>query len=122
MAGIYRKETNSKKERKVNKMYNEKSRKNLKKFTSKNQPKKRGRPKGSLSLTSEIKKVLESVDPASRKSICELIAVAAAKQAIKGNSPYFKEIIDRIDGKMTDKAEYTLRGGGPVEVRVIYDD
>jgi hypothetical protein len=29
-------------------MYNEKSKKNLKMFTSKNQPKKKGRPKGSL--------------------------------------------------------------------------
>ena len=36
-------------------MYNEKSKKNLKMFSSKNQPKKRGRPKGSLSLTNEIK-------------------------------------------------------------------
>jgi hypothetical protein len=50
-------------------MYNEKSRKNLKPFTSNNQPKKKGRPKGSLSLTNEIKKVLEGVDETSKKQI-----------------------------------------------------
>jgi hypothetical protein len=122
MEGIYRKETNSKTEREVDKMYNEKSRKNLKKFSSKNQPKKKGRPKGSLSITNEIKKVLESVDPASKKPICKLLAVAATRQAIKGNAPYFKEIVDRIDGKITDKMEYTLKGRGPVEVKVIYED
>lgn len=103
-------------------MYNPKSGKNLKKFTSENQPKKKGRPKGSLSLTNEIKKVLETVDPASRKPIFELLAIAAAKQAIKGNSPYFKEIIERIDGKVADKTELTLNNGKPVELKVIYED
>jgi hypothetical protein len=103
-------------------VYNEKSKKNLKMFTSKNQPKKKGRPKGSLSLTNEIKKVLESVDPASRKPILELLAIAAARQAIKGNSPYFKEIIERLDGKVADKTELTGKDGGPVNLKVVYDD
>jgi hypothetical protein len=91
-------------------------------FSSKNQPKKKGRPKGSLSLTNEIKKVLEGVDEASRKSILELLAISATKQAIKGNSPYFKEIIERLDGKVTDKIELTGKDGGPVEWRITYED
>ena len=103
-------------------MYNEKSKKNLKMFSSKNQPKKRGRPKGSLSLTNEIKKVLEGVDETSRKQIIELVAIAAAKQAIKGNSAYFKEIIERIDGKVIDKTELTLNNGKPIEIKVTYDN
>ena len=103
-------------------MYNAKSKKNLKMFSSKNQPKKNGRPKGSLSLTNEIKRVLEGVDDASKKTILELLAIAAAKQAIKGNSAYFKEIIERLDGKVTDKTELTGKDGGPVELKVIYDD
>ncbi|HOQ43006.1 MAG TPA: hypothetical protein PK178_12675 [Smithellaceae bacterium] len=74
-------------------MYNEKSKKNLKMFSSKNQPKKKGRPKGSLSLTNELKKVLEGVDEASKKQIIELVAIAATKQAIKGNSAYFKRLL-----------------------------
>lgn len=103
-------------------MYNEKSRENLKKFSSTNQPKKRGRPKGSLSLTNEIKKVLEGVDEASKKTILELLAIAAAKQAIKGNSSYFREIIERLDGKVTNKNEYPGTDGGPVEWRITYED
>jgi len=103
-------------------MYNEKSRKNLKPFSSKNQPKKRGRPKGSLSLINEIKKVLEGVDDASQKTILELLAIAAAKQAMKGNSRYFKEIIDRLDGKVTDNIELTSKDSGPVEWRIKYED
>lgn len=103
-------------------MYNEKSKKNLKMFSSKNQPKKNGRPKGSLSLTNEIKKILAGVDEASQKTILELLAIAAAKQAMKGNSAYFREIIERLDGKVTDKIELTGKDGGPVEWRIQYED
>lgn len=103
-------------------MYNEKSKKNLKMFSSKNQPKKNGRPKGSLSLTNEIKKILAGVDEASKKTILELLAIAAAKQAMKGNSAYFKEIIERLDGKVTDKIELTGKDSGPVEWRITYED
>ncbi len=103
-------------------MYNEKSKKNLKKFSSENQPKKNGRPKGSLSLTNEIKKVLEGFDEASKKKVSELLAIGATKHAIKGNAAYFKEIIDRIDGKVTDKAELTLRNGSPIKLEVTYED
>lgn len=91
-------------------------------FSSKNQPKKNGRPKGSLSLTNEIKKVLEGVDEASQKTILELLAIGATKHAMKGNAAYFKEIIERIDGKITDKTELTLKDGKPIEIKVTYED
>jgi hypothetical protein len=103
-------------------MYNEKSRKNLKKFTSKNQPKKRGRPKGSLSLTNTLKKVLETKDPTSKKPVYELFVTAAIKHAMKGNAAYGKEIFERVDGKVTDKIEQTGKYSGPVTFRVVYED
>jgi hypothetical protein len=103
-------------------MYNEKSKENLKMFSSKNQPKKKGRPKGSLSLTNEIKKVLAGFDEASKKQIIELLAIAAAKQAMKGNAAYFKEIFERIDGKVMDKTELTVKNDGPIELKVTYED
>ncbi len=103
-------------------MYNEKSKKNLSMFSKENQPKKKGRPKGSLSLVNEIKKVLEGVDESSKKSILELMAIAAAKQAIKGNSSYFKEIIERLDGKVTDKTEHIIRDGRPIKLEVTYEE
>ena len=103
-------------------MYNEKSKKNLKMFSAKNQPKKNGRPKGSLSLTNEIRKVLEGVDQTTKKTILELLAIAAAKQAIKGNAAYFKEIIERLDGKVTDKTELTTKNSEPVVFTVVYEN
>ena len=103
-------------------MYNEKSKKNLSMFSKENQPKKKGRPKGPLSLVNEIKKVLEGVDESSKKSILELMAIAAAKQAIKGNSAYFKEIIERLDGKVTDKTEHIIRDGRPIKLEVTYEE
>jgi hypothetical protein len=122
MGKFYRKETDSETKREVNEMYNQRSKKNLKMFSSSNQPKKRGRPKGSLSLTNEIKKILGGVDEASKKTILELLAIAAAKQAIKGNSAYFKEIIERLDGKITDKTELTVNDGRPIKLEVHYED
>jgi hypothetical protein len=95
-------------------MYNEKSRKNLKPFSSKNQPKKKGRPKGSLSIMNEIKKILESVDEKSKKPILELFAKAVTKQAMDGNSPYFKEIIERLDGKIPEKIEQVSENNQPI--------
>ena len=122
MAGLHGKETDSKTRQEVNKMYNEKSRKNLKKFTSKNQPKKRGRPTGSLSLTNALKKVLETEDPTSNKPVFELLVTAGIKHAMKGNAAYFKEIIERVDGKVADKIEQTLKDSGPVTFVVRYED
>jgi hypothetical protein len=103
-------------------MYNEKSRKNLKMFSSKNQPKKNGRPKGSLSLIKEIKKVLEGVDEASKKKIVELLAIAATKHAMKGNAPYFKAIMECVDGKVTDKTEQVGKDKGPIQFTVVYKE
>jgi hypothetical protein len=102
-------------------MYNDKSRKNLKPFSSKNQPKKNGRPKGSLSIMNEIKKVLEGIDEKSKKPILELFAKAVTKQAMDGNAAYFKEIIERLDGKIPEKIEQTGKGSGPVTMRIIHD-
>ena len=79
-------------------MYNKKSKKNLKMFTSKYQPKKKGRPKGSVSFTTELKKKLEKVDPKSGKKFIKILVNAAIQHAIKGNAAYFKEIVERLDG------------------------
>jgi hypothetical protein len=103
-------------------MYNEKSRKNLKKFSSKNQPKKRGRPKGSFSLTNALNKVMATEDPASDKLVFELFVTAGVKHAIKGNAAYFKEIFERLEGKVTDKVEQTGKFSGPVTLTVRYEN
>ena len=103
-------------------MYNEKSSKNLKKFTSKNQPPKRGRPKGSLSIINAIKKVLAGYDEKSKKQVLELFATAVVKNAMQGKDAYFKLIIERVDGKVTDKIEQTGKDSGPVTFVVRYEN
>lgn len=103
-------------------MYNEKSRKNLRKFSSEYQPKKKGRPKRSVSLTNAIRKVLEGVDDTTKKPVAELLAISATKHAMKGNAAYFKEIIDRTDGKVSDKPEITSNNQGPITFKVVYVD
>lgn len=103
-------------------MYNEKSKKNLKMFSSEYQPKKNGRPKGSLSITNEIIEVLQDIDITSSKPVKQLLARAAVKHAMKGNGAYFREIVNRIDGKITDKPEPTHKDKSPITFRVVYDD
>ena len=103
-------------------MYNEKSRKNLKKFSSEYQPKKNGRPKGSVSLTKALKEVLDSVDENTKKKIVDLLAISATKHAMKGNAGFFKEIITRVDGKAPDKNESMENAREPVTFKVVYVD
>ena len=123
MEGLHRKGAISCKKQEINEiMYNEKSRKNLKPFSSKRQPKRNGRPKSPLSLTNEIRKIIESIDPASKKLIGKLLAIAVTKQAMNGNLAYFREIIERLDGKVADKTEHTGKDGGPITLKVVYDD
>lgn len=68
-----------------------------------NNPK--GRPKGSISLTSRLRKMLaepaykNDKDGKTKGDIVVEMAVAAAAQ---GDANFFKEIMNRIDGKVSD--------------------
>ena len=84
-------------------MFNEKSRRNLKPFTSTYQPEVRGRPRGSLSVKNEIRKVLEKIDPVSKKSVAEILAEAAVKHAIKGNINFFKAVCEIAEINIKDQ-------------------
>jgi hypothetical protein len=67
-------------------------------------PNPKGRPKGSLSLTTKIRNVLESewTDKNGDKIlVAKLFAEAAVKSALKGRSQFFREIMARIDGPVT---------------------
>lgn len=62
-----------------------------------------GRPKGSVSLTTLIKRTLAGDTVAGQKTpdgrpVAEWLVDAMIKQAMKGNSAFMKEIIDRNDG------------------------
>lgn len=67
-----------------------------------------GRPKGS-SVTDRIRKILDD----NNGNAADALAKAIIKAALKGDFRFAKEILDRVEGKVTDKLE--LDG----EVKVI---
>jgi len=77
-------------------------------FSKTNQPKKNGRPKGSLSMRTVLKKILNQEidfdDPLLgkkvRKPVHELIALKLVALGISGNMDAIREINNRIDGKL----------------------
>ena len=65
----------------------------------------KGRPKGS-GITDKLKKILdEPAKEGSDMTTAEVLARAAIKAAAKGDHRFFKEILDRVEGKVKDKVE-----------------
>jgi hypothetical protein len=60
-----------------------------------------GRPKGSVSITNELKKVLAEDGNA------EKMARAMVLHAAKGNGAAIKHILERVDGKVPDEVVLT---------------
>jgi hypothetical protein len=61
-----------------------------------------GRPKGQ-SITASLRALLEKEH--NGKRIVELLAERIMKEALAGKFPFAKEVLDRADGKVTDKLE-----------------
>ena len=61
-----------------------------------------GRPPKNLSITSLVKELLETED-ATGKTNAELIAEAIIELAKKKDLPAIRELLDRIEGKVTEK-------------------
>jgi len=60
-----------------------------------------GRPKGSVGITARIRAMLEK----DGGKLAEAIATVFLRESAKGKFPFAKEIIDRIDGKISEKIE-----------------
>jgi hypothetical protein len=80
---------------------------NLKKFTSDYQPKKNGRKKGSLNMTTILKRYLSGKIEGKELPAKDLVALKLIKKALEGDTNAMKYIFDRIDGKPTEKVETT---------------
>ena len=66
-----------------------------------------GRPKGSVSLTTLLKRALEQtkcadVDNPGGRTSGECVVEAMIIHAVKGNAAFMREIFDRVDGKIPD--------------------
>jgi len=72
-------------------------------FSTTNQPEGRGRPKGSLSITNHLKKLLSENK---EKEAIEL-SRAIIKHAKAGKAPYASMIIDRVDGVLKQEIEFS---------------
>lgn len=73
----------------------------------------KGRPKGIVSITDTLRKVIEkkmeTIDPVTknkdRKKIKEIIALALVGKALKGDVRAIQEMLDRLEGRVTQKVE-----------------
>jgi hypothetical protein len=54
------------------------------------------------------------------QTYAELIAKVLICKAVKGNVEAIREIVDRVEGKVSDARHYEL--DQPVEIRVVYED
>jgi hypothetical protein len=73
-----------------------------------------GRPEGALSLTAILRKIVNSRinpnDPKDLRTYGEALIVAAIRHARDGNARFFREIMERVDGKVPDRIETELGG------------
>jgi len=63
-----------------------------------------GKPKGTISLTSKLRKLLAqpAYNGTSEQTKGDVVVEMAVHAAAKGDSNFFKEIMNRIDGKVSD--------------------
>lgn len=66
-----------------------------------------GRPKG-RSITALLNKILDEKAPGGDKTIGELVARQLIRQALGGKNDAIKELLDRTEGKATQKVEGQL--------------
>jgi len=80
----------------------------------------KGRPPKPICLTGLFKELLTEIDPndTAGRQRCHRFAERALLQAENGNAAYFKEIMDRMEGKV----KLPIEAEGIIELRVRYDD
>ena len=88
------------------------------KFSSENQPANRGRKKGVQNSKTRLLRLLEIVkderNPITGEfeefSVMEIMDMKLVQKAMKGDIQAYREILDRLEGKSTQKNETTLDG------------
>jgi hypothetical protein len=87
-------------------------------FTKDNQPEGKGRPKGSLNTKTILSRFfnfeMEQTNPFTKElekmTVKELMSLVQIKKAMEGDLPAYKELLDREEGKVTDKIDHTTLG------------
>jgi hypothetical protein len=78
---------------------------------------------GHLSLTTTLKRILRQRvspnDPTDLRTMGDQLMEAAVEHARAGNASFFKELIDRLEGKVPDRFEAKLGGDWTMEYDAV---
>ena len=80
-----------------------------------------GRPKGTQALSDNLRSLLAQ-KTADGRTNGDLIVSKLVEKAQAGEIDALKVILDRVDGKVPERKEVTGSEGGPLLIRVVYDD
>lgn len=84
-----------------------------------------GRPKGSKTLTGILRELLDKDVPGAVEehgmplTYAQLLVRTAIKHAAQGNPTFFREILERMDGKVPDRIEAKLGGNWSMEYEPV---
>ena len=67
-----------------------------------------GRPKGAISIMSHLRKALQESYEGKEEGRARMVAEAIILQAAKGNGVALRQLLDRIDGTVTQKVVVTV--------------
>ena len=104
---------------------------NLKMFSSEYQPKKNGRPKGSLSAKTILNKFLALVEKGVKNpvtgefedmTVAEVMSLSIINKARKGDLQAYKEILDRLEGKAQQNIDHTTGGESLNQIKLTIVD
>jgi hypothetical protein len=65
----------------------------------------KGKPKGTLSMTTLLREYLETKDPETGKYVKDIVNEAFVKRAVTKSDVLMKELLDRTDGKVTQSID-----------------
>ena len=82
-----------------------------------------GRPKGSVSITTEIKRKLEETPKGQKKTYLELLVATILKRAIEdGNEQLIRQIWNYVDGMPKESRDITLETRPILQVSSVLAD
>lgn len=103
-------------------------------FTSENQPEGRGRPKGAISLSTRIQRILEGdekLPAAIQEAVTKLtgdskrpvdaMIMAGILNALKGDKSWAEWLSNNGYGKPRERHEHTGEEGGPIKMTITWE-
>ena len=78
-----------------------------------------GRPEGTLSLVSILKKLLADVPEGEEETNAIILMKEAIKKAKGRDATMLRDIINRVDGMPKQSLEHTGKDEGPIQVSIV---